>query len=1152
MLVPSRRPTPTTQTPRRMLSGLLGAALLVTTFGIPASSLAADPGEPAAPASEPAGGLRPTVHYEDVLRHANDDIEFAPGGKVTVGFSPRRGDRFTVGGGAPRALPAGRLSGKELRAQATVADPAGPVRQPDADPTPSATPAASPSDGPSATPSEEPSPTPSDAPATDETLAPSESPDAGASAAPAGDQEIVDPSGVVDADPAAFSQDADAAVESDLQATVGSVGLRKEIFGFLPYWELNDSTVIDWTKISTVAFFGVGASGAGNLEKTDKDGDVTVGWSGWTSSRMTNLINEAHRNNTRVVLTIQSFAWSTAGATKQKTLLGSATARANLARNIAAAVRDRGADGVNLDFEPLASGYGDEFVSLVRRIRTELDAVQKGYQLTFDTLGYIGNYPIAEATAPGGADAIFIMGYDYRNGSATRAGSIAPLGGSSYDILDTILAYTAKVPASKLILGVPYYGRAWSTETDALNSTNISGTKYGASTTVLYSNAMEYLADHGRRWDSREGVAWTAYKRQNCTSTYGCVTPWRQLYLDDATALKLKYDLVNKYGLRGAGIWALGYDGSRPELWSAIREKFVGDSSVPTAGIKNLPASQSSESFEVRWAARDDLGVVSHDVDVSIDGGSWARWLSGTTATSGTYVGARGHTFAFRVRGRDGKGNLTDWSAAPKGGSTAIAVGGFGRVAIDGLNARDGAGTTKSILQTLSAGTLVAFLEGPVSASGYSWYRVAAPVTEWPVVASATRTDLWVATQGNGSTFINGVAAPNSTRVTEAATLAASTGAAWHAAGPVRLLDTRKGIGLSNMFVDGTPRTVQITGRGSIPADAIAVTANLTVTGATAPGYVAMGPTMTSSPSTSTLNVGKGVSVANGLTLRIGTGGKVGAVFMSATGAKAHLVLDVTGYYRAGSGGATWYALKPTRLLDTRSGNGLSGRFGTSKVRTVQLAGRGAIPADAVAVTGNLTATGATSNGYVAMGPTMTSTPTTSTLNVRQGRTVANNVTLRLGAGGKAGLVWKGASGSTTHLVFDVTGYYRAGNGGAEWYPINPVRLLDTRSANGLSNMFVDETPRTFQLTGRGTVPVNAVAVTANLTVTGSTAAGYVAIGPSMTSTPATSTINVGSGQTLANGVTLRVGSAGKVGSVFMSASGAKTHQVLDLTGYFR
>ena len=77
---------------------------------------------------------------------------------------------------------------------------------------------------------------------------------------------------------------------------------------------------------------------------------------------MTSVISSAHQHGTRVVLTVSVFAWTTAQANVQRAILGSAAARLNLARQIAAAVRDRGADGVNLDFEPLASG-------LRRRVR---------------------------------------------------------------------------------------------------------------------------------------------------------------------------------------------------------------------------------------------------------------------------------------------------------------------------------------------------------------------------------------------------------------------------------------------------------------------------------------------------------------------------------------------------------------------------------------------------------------------------------------------------------------------------------------------------------------------------------------------------------------------------------------------------------------
>jgi spore germination protein YaaH len=584
---------------RRSASSVLAVLLLATSL-IPTAAAAPTPAQaptPAvadtrvAPAEQPPvteqdpAGLRSSIHWEEVQAHANDKIDFAPGGRVTVPFRPSAHDRWEVGGAAPRGLPAGRLSGRQLRDALK--------------PTPAAAPASTP-ESPEALPTVELPPAPTETPA-DPTAEPSAdttpvessdpSPTPAATETPV-DQPVLDEGEAIPAEGASWSPEANASVAAPA-AAVSAGGLTREVFGFLPYWEVSDSsTTIDYTKISTIAYFGVGAAANGSLEKKNKDGSTTTGWNGWTSSALTNVINKAHQSHTRVVLTVQSFAWSSGGSTKQKALLGSSTARAALAKNIAVAVRDRGADGVNLDFEPLASGYADEFVSLVKRVRTELDAVAKGYQLTFDTTGYIGNYPLEAATAAGAADAIFIMGYDYRSAGSSPVGSIAPIGGTSYDIVDTVKAYRARVPASKLILGVPYYGRAWSTDSDKLHAKNISGTKYGSSTTVIYANGIVVLQEHGRQRDAVEGVAWTAYRRENCSSTYGCVTSWRQLYLDDAYALRSKYDIVNNYDLRGVGMWALGYDNARPELWTAIKDKFV--SATPFTDIDDF-------ATEIAW-----------------------------------------------------------------------------------------------------------------------------------------------------------------------------------------------------------------------------------------------------------------------------------------------------------------------------------------------------------------------------------------------------------------------------------------------------------------------------------------------------------------------------------------------------------------------
>ena len=565
---------------RRRSATTVLAVLMLVPSAIPATAAvrtpAIVPAETPTPTEQDAAGLRPGIHWEEAQAHANDKLDLPAGGRVTVPFSPRADDRWTIGGGAPRKLPEGRRTGRELRDAMKSQSKA---------PAPDVEPSAAPTETP-----EEPAAEPSAEPTTEEpTAEPSAAPDLDPSASPTPtdtpvDQPVLDEGEVIEAEPASWtSTDSAAASVMEPAAVISPNGLKREVFGFMPYWELSDSsTTLDYSAISTIAYFGVGASATGTFENT-------AGWTGWTSAALTNLINEAHRNHTRVVLTVQSFAWSSGQSTKQKALLGSATARATLARNIAKAIRDRGADGVNLDFEPISAGYADEFVLLVKRVRTELDAVAKGYQLTFDTTGYIGNYPLEAATAAGAADAIFIMGYDYRSSGSSPVGSIAPIGGPTYDITDTVLAYKARVPASKLILGVPYYGRAWSTNSDKLHATNISGTKYGSSTTVIYATGIGVLQEHGKRYDAGDGVAWTAYRRENCSATYGCVTSWRQLYMDDAAALRTKYDIVNNHGLRGAGIWALGYDNARPELWTALKDKFV--SKTPFTDVQDFAAA---------------------------------------------------------------------------------------------------------------------------------------------------------------------------------------------------------------------------------------------------------------------------------------------------------------------------------------------------------------------------------------------------------------------------------------------------------------------------------------------------------------------------------------------------------------------------------
>ena len=125
------------------------------------------------------------------------------------------------------------------------------------------------------------------------------------------------------------------------------------------------------------------------------------------------------------------------------------------------------------------------------------------------------------------------------------------------------------------------------------------------------------------------------------------------------------------------------------------------------------------------------------------------------------------------------------------------------------------------------------------------------------------------------------------------------------------------------------------------------------------------------------------------------------------------------------------------------------------------------------------------------------------------------------------------------------------------FHPLDPVRILDTRvanGANGLSGMFSKGVPRRFQVAGRGGVPAMddpnpPVAVTGILTTTASTASGYLTIGPVFTAAPTFSTLNFPKGDNRANNVAVALDADGMLSVVYIGTG--KTHALFDVTGYF-
>lgn len=367
---------------------------------------------------------------------------------------------------------------------------------------------------------------------------------------------------------------------------------------------------------------------------------------------------------------------------------------------------------------------------------------------------------------------------------------------------------------------------------------------------------------------------------------------------------------------------------------------------------------------------------------------------------------------------------------------------------------------------------------------------------------------------------------------------------------PARLVDTRPGaVTVDARFAGiGRPASgqvlrVDVAGRGGVPADARAVSLNLTVVSPAAPGYLTAYPCTAGVPNASTVNHLARTTVANGTVARLSATGEL-CIF---TVAAAHVVIDVTGYVPADSPIVT---LEPARLLDTRPTGATidgeargGGAIASRGVLEVPVAGRGGVPDDARAVFVNLTAVRPGAAGFLTLYP-CGDVPTASTLNFAPGRTVANGATVRLSDAGSLCVYGFAA----TDVLLDVAGYVPAS---AELSTVVPARLLDTRPGattidgdsagggrlNGGSVVSV-------QVAGRGGVAADARTAVVNLTVASPLAGGYLTLFP-CGALPATSSVNYAAGQVVANNAIVPLSVVGTV----CIYSLAPAHVVLDVAG---
>ncbi len=362
----------------------------------------------------------------------------------------------------------------------------------------------------------------------------------------------------------------------------------KEIFGFAPFWTFDQMDKVDLDTLTTVAYFGIPILADGTLDTSGP------GYTTFKSDQATAFFTKAHQHGTRVVLTLTQMENSSILA-----LLDNPGAQQQAITQAVGEVSGRGIDGINVDMEydgDPGQSYRDEFSQFVVHLTQAMHASNPQSKVTVSVYATSVKDPkiydvgkLAQVS-----DGIFMMAYDFANASSAQAIPTAPLYGAEngtywYDVSSAVNDFLTVMPADKLILGVPWYGYNYPVYQPGSGAATYA-TYYWGAVPQPYATAIDTdnpdnpaVADYKEGWDSLGEVGYKSYYDEASGT-------WRMIYLENAKSLGLKYDFAKAKNLAGVGIWALGFDEGKPELWQVLKDKFgqkLADASIINRPIVN-------------------------------------------------------------------------------------------------------------------------------------------------------------------------------------------------------------------------------------------------------------------------------------------------------------------------------------------------------------------------------------------------------------------------------------------------------------------------------------------------------------------------------------------------------------------------------------
>ncbi|NMM65740.1 LysM peptidoglycan-binding domain-containing protein [Clostridium sp. P21] len=269
------------------------------------------------------------------------------------------------------------------------------------------------------------------------------------------------------------------------------------------------------------------------------------------------VLKAAKANNVAPMLSVTNLSEKNFDTTLINDILNSNSAQRNLIDNILSTLKSKGYYGVIIDFERISPENRTSYNNFMRKLTAELHAqnylvatalAPKTYDVTagawhgahdYKTLGQIVDFAI-------------IMTYEW-GWSGGPPMAVAPI-----NEVKKVIDYAVSVmPPKKIMMGMALYGYDWSLP-------YTPGGEFAES--IGNQEAIDRAGKYGAiiKYDQKSQSPFYNYRDEKGVE--------HVVWFEDARSVQAKYNLVNRYGLRGVSYWVLAKP--FPQNWQVLDSMF--------------------------------------------------------------------------------------------------------------------------------------------------------------------------------------------------------------------------------------------------------------------------------------------------------------------------------------------------------------------------------------------------------------------------------------------------------------------------------------------------------------------------------------------------------------------------------------------------